>query len=428
MRPSEAFIAITNALSDLPTVYEKAAVASKIFGKGAIEIISILKAGKGEIAEYGKRLDEIGGTVTQDQIDGAAKLKDTLVELDAQWKGVKNESVKTFGPALIRMLKIAQAEMTGLWFAGAAVKSVFSRGAIENPFDFTQKKDTAPDMAKSLEKLKETEERAKQLDDLAKKTLEDIKTAEMSFDEKEQRIWELFEAGRITHSQYAAAADKYLQEMDAGIKARNDMLDRVQEMERGNADIDGEMAKAYGRLGKGGMDEANKKTKKLKGDVSRQLRDMGAAIAASVETPVERFEKRISEITQAFNAGAISADIYARAFAKAWGEMQQTMAGDRAELGYTNIGASGPIGGDMPGMSSEAYDRFMQYNTLPGGFVGDSIPPNMRTFTPPEWGSRQVDFRSNYSSFMGGGDDGMGRNNQLLERIADGVEGIGIVG
>ena len=260
--PSKTFTDIVDAIGKLPTVYDRAGVAGKIFGKGAIEILSILKAGSGQIKEMSDRLDELHGTVTTTQAQLGGDLQNTLQETSAAWQGLKNDTVAAFGPAFKVMMKAASAEIEGLWFASKLLQQAFSRKDVFGIYDTPSKKpiDTSrADAENAIAKLEEEEQKQKKLDDLTRKVLDEIKTAEQVFTEKNDAAWELFEAGKISYGEYWDAFQKYLGELDKAVEARNDALDRIEELSRLDVKMNEGQTNAFNRLTPKGQIESQKK-------------------------------------------------------------------------------------------------------------------------------------------------------------------------
>lgn len=418
--PSKTFTDIVDAIGKLPTVYDRAGVAGKIFGKGAIEILSILKAGSGQIKEMSDRLDELHGTVTTTQAQLGGDLQNTLQETSAAWQGLKNDTVAAFGPAFKVMMKAASAEIEGLWFASKLLQQAFSRKDVFGIYDAANKKPADTSVAEAenaIAKLEEEEKKQQKLQELTARVLNEIKTAEQIFDEKNDAAWELFEAGKISYGQYWTAFQKYLGELDRAVEARNEVLDRIEEVGRLDITMNEKQKDAYNRMTPKGQIEAQNKLNDTKdraalietkryGDAEVAAKRQADRITAENMTPLERYQEQVDVINKSFDEGRISAETFARAMQKAWDELNGPDT-----PGYSNLSVTG---GDMPGMFSPdpAYDRFMQYNTLRGGYVGN-LAPNIPSFTPPEWGSRQAG-----PSAYGDAGYGMDTNNELLNTIA----------
>jgi hypothetical protein len=415
MRPTEAFKTVVEAIGQMPNAYQKAYAASKIFGKGAIEILSVLKAGGGEIDAFGQRLEELHAAPSDEEIEAAAKMKDTLVETAKAWDGVKNSAAQALGPALILGLKGTQLALDAIWVTTQFIKGVFGVGAFfpkeSARASNTKSNKKEKEFENALRAQREQEEASKKLDEAAKKVLDEIKTAEQEYDEKKSALAELFETGRITLVQYQMATDKYIRELDEAIEARNKMMDKVGEVSKVEQKNLDEMGEAWARaFTPGGQKAAQGKVNDLKSDINEHWNKIGEQIERETRTPLENYGKRVEEINKAFEAGAISQETYARAAVKAWKDMQSAMG---AGVNFADAG------GDMPGMSGSgmsdaAWQSFMDYNMPRGGFVGGVIPDNFRAFSDPVTsamnGGRQVfnaqDFSSIASQYQAGDQGG----------------------
>ncbi len=381
MAPSQAFIAITNALAKLPNVYDKAAVASKLFGKGAIEIISILKAGSGEIEEYGKRLDELGGTATEAQIETAARLKDQLTELNSTWEGLKSSSLEAFGDPLLGAIKSVQFLTGGLAFNLKVIDGIFATWYGNPIWDAMNRTGayssgtqpgggkggkSAAQIAEQLaeqEKLQdEAEKYQKKMDTLAQQITQSTRTAIEIRDDEIASLNEVFDNTDLP----IEVAERRLQQILAEYQKT---VDREQEL------LGGLMVQTIEALDKP-RQEMLTGLEDFFGGMSERVDDFAKSLTDSVKTPMERYQEKIQDITAALDLGAISVETYNRATQKAWADL------------------NGAAGGDMPGMAEAqgidtALQAMIDFSMPRGGFVGGSIPDNFRLFTPPDMGSRQ---------------------------------------
>lgn len=430
MRPSEAFKAISGALANLPTVYDKASVASNIFGKGAIEIISILKAGAGDIDAFGKRLDDIGGTITEAQVENAARLKDQVVELGKAWEGTKAESLVAIGPAAMGVVKLFSTEVQGATFAVKLLKSVYV-GMFGGTDPFTAEIEAAAKSAtgpqaraefeKALEKqeqiAKEQERIAKNAEQIARET----KTPEEIYQEKADAAQEALDGGLMEWEQYIAAVDKYATEYATAIERIAKADQAAAEKAAATPEAMNEaLGQFFGDMGTRTDSGMNNALAGFFGDVSEGLSDFGNDITRSVMTPLELFEEQMRKLDFALQAGAISQETYARAVEKAQRDVEAAMNGGGAGgTTFTDSFGGGMGGGDVGGGGSSP---FWDYNLPRGGFVGGSIPDNYRVFDDPAAaaanGGRRSGYLRDFTSSSFNGDDGMSENNRLLSEVA----------
>lgn len=464
MRTSSAFIAITNALSKLPTVYDRAAVASKIFGKGAMEIIAILKAGDGEIEKYGARLDEINGTMTEGSVEAAARLKDQIEELNASWAGGKARMVEDFERplsfSLAVMQKMAQhagSIADGLLkaFGGPVMSALMMMERLtrtpRKSGKFGPNGETVdPTKNADEESIADAEKNAERDSAMALRIKEKYANPQEQFNKKMEELNGLFKRGAITFDERARIQAQYEKEMRGAInkdrtvdKLYNDMVVAIGEL--GTGEMSGEEfakkfeefekeAKQFEESGEvfsdlflsfyGKLNEANKSIEESSkisksiggaiGDIAKGWKDFGESVTEEMKTPWENFLERVDKLNNAFKFGSISAETYQRALNAA----NREMYGDSA----MNEGYISP--------EQQAFD---DYNTPRGGWVGGSIPDNFRAFTTPEQ-SAAMGGRQSYAinqAAQGGGVSNESAElmtaNQYLNQIARNTANMGMV-
>lgn len=420
MDPVQAFEEIVYAIGSLPSTYDRAAAAQAIFGKGAAELMQFF-ADTTEIGKFAEDFDRLHGNVTlAAEVAGGAQ--DQLDRLKQATMGFGEQAVIAFGPQLTEWIKNMADAIGGFNNSANSVNAM-----TESMSGLVRAMESVAGAAKVLVGM---------------------------------GLWvigdERSQTGTGAVNQ--AKLEKWKLRGEIGNATGQDIARRAAEMENRSGRVS--MAEALMTEGQRNILGTTQRTPAAVasttpagsapgggGSISESLQyiDDQEKIAKEVEQiqkqfadPIEELESQIQKIQDLYDAGAIDEGLYYRALngylddynkklQKTQEEQERLLNPDapRRGRGYTNLSASGPAGVDGPGFDP-MMDRFLQYNTLPGGFVGDSIPPNMRTFTPPEWGSRKVDFRSNYTDNAQA--YGMDENNNLLRRIADSIENVGMVG
>jgi len=409
--PTQAFIDISMAIGQLSTASERAAAASAIFGKGAKDLMQFF-VDPSEIQEAAYRFEELHGDIGMAAgIAGEAKGK--MDDLSESIKGLGEQMVIALGPDVTKMIGDAADALGKLNSSGQAARTAteglagaggFASGIMEYVGKFATPSINVGEGAGAGAKywswvFDNIDQRHRAEQPGAGETLTGPSLQEIVAKEKLRKSMAGYDTPELAGLDTSRSRVEQAQQDAAGFRSPNYGLDASR------ARLEAARSRAEGIADPATLTEQN----------DALLESMKAQEAAATETGVS-----LKDLQANFEAlGEGTEDVTDKI------EKQSKAIDGPTDLGYTNLGMSGPIGGDMPGMSDPAYDRFMQYNTLPGGFVGGSIPDNQRTFTPPEWGSRQVDFRSNYSESNSG--YGMDENNRLLKAIADGVQNAAMV-
>lgn len=104
LRTSEAvFNDVIAALSEMPDGAERDALAMQIFGKSAMELNPLIKAGAGEIARLSAEAHKMGAVLSEEDVTAAANFSDQLASLQAGLKGTVMQISTAFLPGLSAM-------------------------------------------------------------------------------------------------------------------------------------------------------------------------------------------------------------------------------------------------------------------------------------------------------------------------------------
>jgi len=95
-----AFDRIADAISRIPTVAGRAAAATRIFGKGAQELLPLLSRGSAGIAALRAEADRLGVTLSSSTSKEIGKAQDAVDKLSLAWEGLKRNLVGSAAPAI----------------------------------------------------------------------------------------------------------------------------------------------------------------------------------------------------------------------------------------------------------------------------------------------------------------------------------------
>lgn len=101
MKPDERFAAFAEAISHIDDDGERSALAMKVFGKSAMDLMPLLKGGEAGLAEFRKRAQELGIVMDGESAQAAEAFGDSLDALKASFGAV----LMQVGPALIPQLQ-----------------------------------------------------------------------------------------------------------------------------------------------------------------------------------------------------------------------------------------------------------------------------------------------------------------------------------
>lgn len=114
----QQFLAIVNAINNLPGAEKQAAAAAAIFGKSAAELNAIIKAGSEELVRFGDEAARSGAIVSTETAAALDDASDSINNMNTTWGALKLNLVGTFAPAIT-------AAMWGINKAMHAVRATF---------------------------------------------------------------------------------------------------------------------------------------------------------------------------------------------------------------------------------------------------------------------------------------------------------------
>lgn len=96
----QQFLAIVDAINQIPNPADRAAAAMGIFGKSYKDILPLIQAGTAAIVEQGQRAVEHGAVLTEQQAAALNEAGDAVKRFSASWDGFKTQMVAVFAPAI----------------------------------------------------------------------------------------------------------------------------------------------------------------------------------------------------------------------------------------------------------------------------------------------------------------------------------------
>lgn len=417
MSPTEALVEISSALAEIPNTYERASVASKIFGRGSAELGAVLKMSGEDLEKYMSRYRELNGTLTDDSVKAASVAQDAIDDIGVAFDGLGNVVIGAAGPQIKGMaddiskmvsnlsnsqefatkidstfvgmrltlglvLDIIGPISRGMQIIAGASKVILSLSSIGDTLGFLSGNRKAFKDSLFTEGLNDilgkAEEVSKKVEVIGKTTVETKKTVADAANGMNGAIGSVGDTANETSEDIkgigVAAEESAAKLQTAGEKMRDTAM-------IGQGAANGGLSSFWSALndyfvGDGSL---HKETTDALGDffsgVSKSIQDFGDSLTEEMRTPMEKFEDRMNDINDAFDRGTISVETYNRASKKAFDDMQTASGID-------------VIGGDQPGMMGGGIDpalqRMIDFSMPNAGFAGDgSMPANWRLFAPP---------------------------------------------
>jgi hypothetical protein len=291
MNPSDAFIAVAEAISKLENPSEKAALATQLFGDKAAALLPLLDQGAAGIAELRNRAREFGQSVGE--LD-ASNIEDVVLKLDEVAQRIEG---------LGKQLAVQAAAKS--WVDGIGVFFETLRSYVTT---------TVLHIVESFYKI------------IGKITrlASNIKLPGLGEFSKS--------AGKFADESYEMAAaihDQILAERKAREEIGKDVPVTPPQIQQRKRDKDNRMT------GRGSVPIATK-------DIERLSR--GLEVIKDTATPLEKFNDRMNDLNLLVNEGAIGWVTYGRAAEKAINELSEFM-------GEKQINFAGAVGKN----SAEAY-------------------------------------------------------------------------
>lgn len=117
MSPEETWNATISALQKVEDAGQRTALATKLLGKGAVELAPLFNTSAEATEEMRKQVNDLGGVMSDEAVKAAATYKDNLQNMNVSLEGMKRNMLSDFLPAF-------STTMTGL-------SSIFSGSDID---------------------------------------------------------------------------------------------------------------------------------------------------------------------------------------------------------------------------------------------------------------------------------------------------------
>jgi hypothetical protein len=133
----QQFLAIVDAINQLPTSAQQADAAQDIFGKGAKDLMSVIQSGSEAIRQMGAELANLGGILSQESVDALGQAENAIGSFTKQWEVFKTRMVSEFAPeietgvyAMGQAVDFLAGTFKGLEVVGTAVFESMSRSLL----------------------------------------------------------------------------------------------------------------------------------------------------------------------------------------------------------------------------------------------------------------------------------------------------------
>lgn len=119
LAPQDAFEQVAAAISQLPNPAQQAAAAVSLFGKSGAELVPVFQEGAGFLEQMRAEAERLGLVLNKDQVQGLARLDDSIQKVSASFKAFGARLVAELSPQLI-----AAAESAATFVAGINIGDV----------------------------------------------------------------------------------------------------------------------------------------------------------------------------------------------------------------------------------------------------------------------------------------------------------------
>lgn len=100
MSTEDLFKAVVNGLQNMEEGTERTALASKLLGRGAIELGALLNTSAEDTEAMRKQVHDLGGVMSNDGVKASARYQDSLQNMQTSMAGLKNNLMGNFLPGI----------------------------------------------------------------------------------------------------------------------------------------------------------------------------------------------------------------------------------------------------------------------------------------------------------------------------------------
>lgn len=104
MSTEDLFSAVISGLQGMEEGTERTAIASKLLGKGAVELGALLNTSAADTEAMRNQVHELGGVLSNEAVKAAAAYQDSLQNMQVSMDGLKNNMMATFLPSITSMM------------------------------------------------------------------------------------------------------------------------------------------------------------------------------------------------------------------------------------------------------------------------------------------------------------------------------------
>jgi hypothetical protein len=104
LSPEDAFLKVADAISNIADQQEKIFVAGEFFGGAGEDMLALLDQGEAGLEQFIEKARELGGPVSQDDLDGIADANKAIVEMGKAFDSIFQKIAIEFAPLLEMMV------------------------------------------------------------------------------------------------------------------------------------------------------------------------------------------------------------------------------------------------------------------------------------------------------------------------------------
>ena len=104
MSQEEIFAATIEGLQNVESTTERTYLAGQLLGRGATELGALLNTSAEDTEAMRQRVHELGGVLSDEAVEDAAKFQDSLQDLQTSFSGLKNNMMSEFLPSITTVM------------------------------------------------------------------------------------------------------------------------------------------------------------------------------------------------------------------------------------------------------------------------------------------------------------------------------------